>query len=472
MPDAISTVSALYTTLFFGCGISRYESHFTSPRIRCAPWLFAGVCILLRLVFTELVPTGEGSTPSAVRLVLLLATECACSVLMYGPGYKNALYPVLSWTAIFELSFFISYSIVLIFDPLYDYVANQSMPIALQDMGAFSRILHCIAFGVQTITLALLTTLQIVLCRPISECTGRSELTTPEFRLLSLPCAAGLLIAILLRILMVTVDDGIPGLIYDRYPSMRYLIPVICAVSLVSIVYAAKTRAGMREMEKAKRIGLVSEERLRALRSQIIETEKSNAQVRKVQHDLRNTLTVIHGLAKESPEGSALSTYIANLSNDIEALERPVHSGDPVADVLIAAKYRDLLDTAPETRFDADGLVLPDSIEISSYELGIILGNALDNAIEAVKTQDNGERFISLKSISHDDLLALYIENSFSNTALHRNTDGLPVSTKTSGHGIGLANIRDIAQKHGGTVDWRTKNGTFRLAVILKTGTI
>ena len=54
------------------------------------------------------------------------------------------------------------------------------------------------------------------------------------------PAAVGLMICMLLRIIMVTVEDSVPKMLYDRYPVLVVVIPAILLLSLLSILYGVK----------------------------------------------------------------------------------------------------------------------------------------------------------------------------------------------------------------------------------------
>ncbi len=59
-------------------------------------------------------------------------------------------------------------------------------------------------------------------------------------------------------------------------------------------------------------------------------------------------------------------------------------------------KYHEAVRDMPDLRMDADKLLLPQGVQIHSYDIGVILGNAVDNAIEAcrkLKAKEPGRMF-------------------------------------------------------------------------------
>lgn len=56
-----------------------------------------------------------------------------------------------------------------------------------------------------------------------------------------------------------------------------------------------------------------------------------------------------------------------------------------MVDTLLNTKYHEIMRTLPDLQFHADQLLFPEKLMIQSYDIGIMLGNALDNALEACK---------------------------------------------------------------------------------------
>ena len=118
--------------------------------------------------------------------------------------------------------------------------------------------------------------------------------------------------------------------------------------------------------------------------------------------------------------------------------------------------------------------MLSDAVTIKAYDMGIILNNGLDNAIEACirmrEKQPDAEAYITIRSFTAKNMYFIEIENSFDGSALSCKDSGLPISTKEDKevHGIGLKNIRKCAVKYGGDLDCIVKGNKFTLSVMVK----
>ena len=123
----------------------------------------------------------------------------------------------------------------------------------------------------------------------------------------------------------------------------------------------------------------------------------------------------------------------------------------------------------PQGRLVLKDFSLANTEQLDKYDLGVILGNALDNAIEAAERVKESKIVIELSSKRKGKMLLLNIKNPHSGEELKRDYNGLPISTKTKGtHGIGLYNIRRIALKYSGMIKISTTEREFILSVMLK----
>ena len=114
----------------------------------------------------------------------------------------------------------------------------------------------------------------------------------------------------------------------------------------------------------------------------------------------------------------------------------------------------------------------PKNPEIDVYDIGIILNNALQNALEACE-KISGEREIKIRSFMRGNLFFIEVENNFGGELNFDAETNIPATTKNEKklHGIGLANIRRSAQKYSGDIEIEILSGRrekiFRLTVML-----
>ncbi len=103
-------------------------------------------------------------------------------------------------------------------------------------------------------------------------------------------------------------------------------------------------------------------------------------------------------------------------------------------------------------------------ILIDRYDLCVILGNMLDNAIEASKHVKIAEdRYVLIKIFSHESALFIHILNHMENEVVPLRSQKL----NPENHGIGLTNIASLCDKYGGHMTIETKRKTFHNMVML-----
>ena len=207
-----------------------------------------------------------------------------------------------------------------------------------------------------------------------------------------------------------------------------------------------------------------------ALRSGLEEAENFYGSIRKVRHEMKNHMTNIKGLAARD-QYEEIDRYIEKLDATIEELDYKYATGNAVTDVLINDKYKKAI--REEILFDVK-FDYRDSDTISVFDMGMILNNLLDNAIEACRKIEKEKRYIRLSLKRKDNFLLITVENSFDGI-LQQAEDGLPRTMKETElpeilmeHGVGLRNVRELAERYFGAVNIEAKGNRFKVTVMLQ----
>lgn len=109
--------------------------------------------------------------------------------------------------------------------------------------------------------------------------------------------------------------------------------------------------------------------------------------------------------------------------------------------------------------------------QICVYDIGIIINNLLQNALEACERMEAGERYIVLSGIQKRKFFLIEVRNSFNGEIEFDSNTKLPVSSKEkdrSLHGIGLSNVQREVEKYMGDIDIKVNRNIFRVAVLLQ----
>ncbi len=193
------------------------------------------------------------------------------------------------------------------------------------------------------------------------------------------------------------------------------------------------------------------------------EIEKLAENARKLNHDVKNHFITLGELSKK---GSLIE--IENYLNEVvsEIVEREVaNSGNSAIDAILNTKNIEIEELKIDFKFKID---LPITIPISNSDLSVLIGNILDNAIEANKNVDEDCRYIKLYISFSERYLVITCLNSNS-TKLIKLKNGLYKTTKNDkiNHGFGLKSIQYICDKYGGRLNLDNKDGEFTTKCIL-----
>jgi len=112
-------------------------------------------------------------------------------------------------------------------------------------------------------------------------------------------------------------------------------------------------------------------------------------------------------------------------------------------------------------------LNIPENINIDNLDLSVVIGNCVENAIEACnETIDKSQKYINIKVEIKGFNLLIRIKNSFNGQVIKEGKI-IKTSKKSQEHGIGLSNVRKIAEKYNGFFDVKYTDSEFQVSIIM-----
>lgn len=245
---------------------------------------------------------------------------------------------------------------------------------------------------------------------------------------------------------------------YDASPDLEDMelklglavLPFVFLTAL-ALLYAILVLEEHERLEQADKLASLRESYYQGLR-------REENQLRTLRHDLRNHLTALRGLVETGEDEKALR-YMDQLA-DSPALRggRRLCEND-AANAVLSAKAEAMERMGLTADF---AVTLPKDLPLGDADLCALLGNALDNAMEAAEGAE--DKTVLLRCRTEKGLFMLRVENAY---AGERSPDLATTKADRAAHGFGLAGMREIAERLNGSLETRARGGRFELVVSL-----
>lgn len=184
------------------------------------------------------------------------------------------------------------------------------------------------------------------------------------------------------------------------------------------------------------------------------EVRSIHTEMRGYKHDFHHHLQTLRGQLEAGEVDRALA-YIEQLDNQLINVDTLLKTGNVSLDAILSAKIAQAKAENIAVTVKAN---VPDTLTISDLELSIVIGNLLDNAIEACRTV-MGERFIRIFISMKGNMLYFSMLNAANEKK--KKSGSLFVTQKDGVHGFGLRRAEAILKEHGGWVKYNSEDGAF-----------
>lgn len=189
-------------------------------------------------------------------------------------------------------------------------------------------------------------------------------------------------------------------------------------------------------------------------------TYESNA---KLYHDLHNHIEAIYQCLNQGNIQEAIR-YCEDLRTPVREISQTVWTGDKALDYLISSKMSLAEQEHIKTKVNIE---YPHNTNIRSVDLTTILGNLLDNALEAAEAAPDELRFLNLTIRRINAMLIIKVENGYSNAPTENSEELETTKEDKASHGWGLKSVQTAADRYDGTITTDYKDGVFQSIVTL-----
>ena len=177
-------------------------------------------------------------------------------------------------------------------------------------------------------------------------------------------------------------------------------------------------------------------------------------------HDYHNHIQTLLALSDDKEK---TREYLLDLNADLTSVDTVIKTGNVMVDAILNSK----LSMIQERHIAVDATAaVPGDIAVSGIDLSVLIGNLLDNAMEAcLEIPEEKDRFIRIYIDIVKKQLYISVTNSMKGKA--KRTDGGFLSRKPGSHGFGIFRIDSIVAKYHGYLNRQTENGVFATEVML-----
>ena len=134
---------------------------------------------------------------------------------------------------------------------------------------------------------------------------------------------------------------------------------------------------------------------------------------------------------------------------------------------ILGAVINSKIGMAEHKGFDMQCVILNEMDSIKDIDVGILLSNLLDNAMEACD-KNSGNSEIMLKIWSDAGYYCIEISNTVEIDVLDENPNLFTSKNNKELHGVGLKSVKDIVDKYNGMINFKQKANTFYVYISLE----
>lgn len=197
------------------------------------------------------------------------------------------------------------------------------------------------------------------------------------------------------------------------------------------------------------------------LTRQVSEIQNIYMTMRGWRHDYHNHMQSLKAYLSKGMEEEA-KDYLERLEKDLDEVRQLIESGNVALDAILNSK----LSLAIQEKIQVDyKAAVPEQLTVTDIDLCVLIGNLIDNGVEACQKMEEGDRKIRLYIGVLRQQLYIYVLNSTNEVV--RRLDEEYITTKRGNHGHGLKRINLIVEKYGGFINRKNEPGVFVTEIMM-----
>lgn len=257
---------------------------------------------------------------------------------------------------------------------------------------------------------------------------------------------------------------NISVILNDLNVEIQYLSILVSVGSLLIVAITYYIFIKLNQVYKERSNYKIVEIKNEMLIKEIEEKEKIYEEVRKIHHDFKNHIICIEKLLEQEKLESA-KNYINILRNEVIETYTWIKTGNDVLDAILNQKKSE----GKKKSINIDIKVnIPKDININPLDLCAILGNILDNGIEAnERIVNKKERNMNVNINIYKDYLHIETSNPISVNPINEYGNLETTKENKENHGLGIKSTKSIVRKYDGILNYEWNNGIFKLNIMI-----
>lgn len=238
--------------------------------------------------------------------------------------------------------------------------------------------------------------------------------------------------------------------------SILSILGILMTNSLVYVLYVNMQKDHAKQLEYS-----ILQQAFKSQEKSVEETKILYQSVRSIRHDLKQhfqvALTMLHsGKINEAVD------YMEKYNDTVlDGILNKVFCDNDVVNYIINSKSKICSD-----RHIKIYIYIANEIpEFSDLDLCVLLGNALDNAIEGVSGDGNNEIYLELRNV--DNFFMISVKNTIINSVLEYNPNLISTKNEKELHGLGILSMKEVVQKYNGSIEFYESDNKFCCDMLL-----
>lgn len=231
---------------------------------------------------------------------------------------------------------------------------------------------------------------------------------------------------------------------------------IVLAIALIVVAILLSRKAILKFYERS-----TARYQDKLIKNQIEEVNNVYLTMRGWRHDYHNHMQSLKAYL-EMDNIKEAREYLDNLETDLDDINLLFDTGNIGVDAILNSKISLAINNGIKVDYKA---TVPVKTTVSDIDLCVVLGNLIDNAVEACEKVESDKRFIRLYIGQFKGQLYISVSNATAETV--RKLDEEYITNKRGNHGHGLKRINLVVEKYEGFINRKNEAGVFVTEIML-----